>query len=284
MPGHLPHQVGTAAVEVSGRRPLRVRVWFPRSGPAGEPSPGRCPAIAFGPGYLAPVGAYAATLSHLAGHGFVVVGADTERGPAPRHAALADDLNRALEWLCSGATGVPLLRDVADPDRLGLLGHSMGGGCAVLAAAASPVVRSLSTLAAARTRPSSVDAAGRLAVPTQLVAAERDAMTPVGRHQRPMFEAVPSGIPAQLRIVRGGSHGGFVDALGPLGGRPFSRPRLPRADQLALVRDVLVAWFGLTLAGRGELYDEVWGSTARDRTDLTLETRSAPPGPASVSR
>lgn len=281
MPSGPARVVTVRGVEVVGRRPLQVTVWWPGPDPAPRPRPARVPAVAFGHGYLAPPAAYAGTLAHLAAHGFVVVAPETERGPAPRHAALAEDLARGLAWLVSGADGVPALRDATDAERLGLLGHSMGGGCAVLAAAGNPRVRSLSTMAASRTRPSAVEAAGRLRVPTQFLAAERDAMTPVDRHQRPMFEAVPSGVPAQLAVIRGGSHGGFVDTLGPLDRRPLLRPRLSRATQLTVARTLLVEWFRLTLGGRDELWDRVWGPAARDRAGVELETRSPPLPPAS---
>lgn len=273
---HVRMRVATATgVEVAGGRPLRLGLWWPDLGGGPDRGPTRLPAIGFAHGYLAPAAAYAGTLAHLAAHGFVVVAVETERGLLPRHAALAEDLSRALDWMTSGDRGGPRLPESVDADRLGLLGHSMGGGCAVLAAADDPRVRSLSTMAAARTRPSSVAAAARLAVPTQFLAAERDAMTPPARHQRPMFEAVPDGVPAQLTTIRRGSHVGFLDARGLWGGRQD----LPGSTQVSLVRRLLVAWFRLTLGAEGELWDQVWGPTARGRDDVVLEARSAPRRP-----
>lgn len=272
----MPNRVATATgVQVAGRRPLRLSLWWPEPLTGADRGLPPLPAIGFAHGYLAPASAYAGTLADLASHGFVVVAVESERGLVPRHAALAEDLSRALEWLTSGAEGVRGLHDAVDADRLGLLGHSMGGGCAVLAAAADPRVRSLSTMAAALTHPSSAEAAGRLAVPTQFLAAERDAVTPPGRHQRPMFEAVPDGVPAQLGTIRGGSHSGFVDGLWPWDGSPLSGPRLPPATQRALARELVVEWFRLTLGGDRRLWDRVWGPAAHDRPDVALETRSA---------
>jgi dienelactone hydrolase len=253
-------------------------VWYPRAAGSGEGGDGPFPAIAFGHGYLAPAGAYAGTLRHLAGHGFVVAAVESGRGPAPRHAALAADLSRCLGWLVAGAAGVPGLSGAVDPRRLGLCGHSMGGGCAVLAAAADQGVSSLSTLAASRTRtrPTAIEAAARLRIPCQFVAAERDAMTPVEVHQRPMFEAVPDGVPTQLRSGRAGSHGGFVDGLGWFAALPWHRPVLPHHDQLRVVRSLLVSWFRLTLAGRSELWDDVWGPGAAADPQVGLWVRSVP--------
>jgi dienelactone hydrolase len=251
-------------------------VWFPQA--IGSAAGGPFPVIVFAHGYLAPAAAYAGTLRHLAAHGFVVAAVDSERGPTPRHATLAADLNRCARWLAAGADGVPGLRHAVDHRRLGLCGHSMGGGCAILAAAANESVRSVSTLAAARTRssPNSVEAAARLSIPSQFLAAERDRMTPMQIHQRPMFEAVPDGVPTQLRIVTGGSHSGFVDALGPVSGWPWHRPVLSHRDQLRVVRSLLTSWFQLTLAGRADLWDGVWGPAAAADPDVSLSIRSAP--------
>lgn len=277
----------TTVVRCGDGRPVRVSLWYParswgRDQPfAAEAAPS--PAVVFGHAYLAAPTLYDSTLRHLATHGMVVAAPESERRPFPSHAALAGDLSRTVSWLAAGAggSGAGALPGTVDPERIALAGHSMGGGCAILAAAADAgLVRSVCTLAAARTRPSAVRAAGRLRAPTQFVAAERDAITPVRRHQRPLFAAVPAGTPTQLRIIRGGSHGGFLDSVGPFAMRQPAGRALPRADQLDLVRELLVSWLLLTLSGRSELWDAVWGPTAAARTDIALECRSAPPRPA----
>ena len=54
-----------------------------------------------------------------------------------------DDLDTVLDVLLAGTLGAPL-----DPARLGLAGHSRGGGVALLGAAERPEVKALSTWAA----------------------------------------------------------------------------------------------------------------------------------------
>ena len=76
----------------------------------------------------------------------------------------------------------------------------MGGGAALLAAARHSSVRAVATLAAAESDPSAIEAAAAIAAPVLFLAAADDAITPVERHQRPMFEAKASG-PVQLRAI-----------------------------------------------------------------------------------
>ncbi len=277
--------VGEASVTVSwaGRSvPLLIRYPARRDG-SGAPfdeDAAPAPALAFGHGFLAPAGAYRSTLGRLAAAGCVVVAPDSERGYGPSHAVLADDLRRSLTWVADGAGGVLGGPDAVDASRLGLAGHSMGGGCAVLAAVgADPGVRTVATLAAARTRPSALEAAARLTVPTLFLAAERDAIAPVEVHQRPLFEAVREGTPAQLRIIRGGSHIGFCDPVGRLGPRWVNRPVLPRHVQRRLAGDLLVRWFLLCFGSRPDLWEDVWRPAEVERTDVTFEVRGAPPTP-----
>ena len=168
--------------------------------------------VAFGHGYLADVGWYESTLAHLASWGIVVIAPRSAGELFPDHAAFADDLLSALDWVVAeaGRPGSGWPGGPVDPMALGLSGHSMGGGAALLAAARDPAVRAVATLAAAETDPSAIAAAAEIAAPALFVAAADDAITPVGEHQRPMFEAKATG-PAELRTIAGASHCGFLD-------------------------------------------------------------------------
>ncbi len=197
------------------------------------------PVYAFGHGYLSPIEPYGSTLEHLASWGITVVAPRSGAGLLPDHEAFGADLVAALDAVAAAAAaddweGVPV--DVA---ARAVGGHSMGGGAAVLAAAMDPSIRTVATLSAADTRPSAVEAAKSVVVPMLLVGASEDSITPVDRHQRPMFEAA-SG-PAQLRIIEGGGHCGYLDQA-DLIGLVCGRPTLDAAAQRALGRAALTAW------------------------------------------
>ncbi|MBY6538729.1 hypothetical protein HQ325_08610 [Rhodococcus sp. BP-349] len=109
------------------------------------------PAIAFAHGWMTGASHYDSTLRHLASWGIVVVAPNTQRGPVPSHSALAQDLLVALD-VC---TGIRLgSGDISvHPAKLGLVGHSMGAGAAVIAAAQRSDVAALGALYPAPTSP-----------------------------------------------------------------------------------------------------------------------------------
>src|SRR5690606_42031163 len=88
-----------------------------------------------------------------------------QTGPLPSHRAFAADLRTALRLVAHvrlGPRGISV-----DPEKLGLAGHSTGGGAAVLAAASGcgDPVRAVATIAPAQTMPSASEAARSVTVP-----------------------------------------------------------------------------------------------------------------------
>ncbi|MCU1683450.1 MAG: hypothetical protein JWQ81_4189 [Amycolatopsis sp.] len=162
------------------------------------------PAIAFGHGWLQPPGLYRDLLRHLASWGIVAAAPATQRGPLPSHRLFAADLLSTLDVVTGvrlGPNGISV-----DPDRLGLAGHSIGGGAAVLAAASTdgPDVRAVATFAAAQTLPPASDAAREISVPGLHLAAEDDLVAPAVGHAEAIAKAWAG--PVQLRTVRKSSH------------------------------------------------------------------------------
>ena len=226
------------------------------------------PIYAFGHGYLSPIEPYGSTLEHLASWGITVVAPRSGGGLLPDHEAFGADLVAALDAVAVAAAaddweGVPV-----DATARAVGGHSMGGGAAVLAAAMDPSIRTVATLSAADTRPSAVEAAESVAVPMLLVAASEDSITPVDRHQRPMFEAARG--PAQLRVIEGGGHCGYLDQA-DLIGLVCGRPTLDAAAQRALGRAALAAWLRSEAMGDATATERAWQLDGMDGT--TVETR-----------
>jgi dienelactone hydrolase len=165
------------------------------------------PAVAFAHDWLQPVARYAGLLRHLASWGIVVAAPDSHRGALPSHARFAADLRTALD-VCVGVR-LGEGRISVDGRRTALAGHGIGGGVALLAAADSPRLAAVVTLAVAQTRPSAVDAARRVTVPTLHLGAGRDTVSPVPGHAE--LIAAAAGGPASLRILRKADHTGFLD-------------------------------------------------------------------------
>lgn len=164
------------------------------------------PAVAFGPGWLQPTWRYEELLCHLASWGVVTAVPATQRGIRPSYRQFATDLRTVLD-LCTGIRlGDGQLS--IDPDRLGMLGHGMGGGAAVLAAADDERCKAVVTLALAQTLPSALDAATRATMPGMHLVGGKDRVAPAIGNAEPVAKAWAG--PVQLRTLPKASHLGFL--------------------------------------------------------------------------
>ena len=121
--------------DLAGLGPLEVEArGIPLEDPAGRlpvafyrptDSPSRPPAVVFLPGYLAPEDEYESYARALASRGFLVA-VDGHVDPFASNSQDADAARRIADWL--------IAEQGADPDRIGVAGHSMGGKDAILAA------------------------------------------------------------------------------------------------------------------------------------------------------
>jgi dienelactone hydrolase len=264
-----PFEVTTMEVTVprtrGGEDTFQARVFVPvvPEGSAAAPAP----VVAFGHGYQTGVDAYESTLAHLASWGIVVIAPRSGGELFPSHAAFAADLLSALDWVVTTAgspdgdwPGGPV-----DPGSLGLSGHSMGGGAALLAAAGGAgrrgaprdgAIRTVATLAAAETDPSAISAAAGIGASTLFVAASDDTVTPVGAHQRPMFEAAAGA--AQLRTIPGAGHCGFLDQETPILLLVCGEVAIGAEEQRRITRGVLTAWLRTELTADRAFVDLAW--------------------------
>jgi dienelactone hydrolase len=200
------------------------------------------PAVVFGHGWLQPSERYRGLLRHLASWGIVAASPTTQRGPLASHRLYAADLGTALD-VCVGVR----LGDgdiSVDPAKLGLAGHSTGGGAAVLAAADDKRVRAVATIAPAEVRPSAQEAALRCLMPGMHLAAERDLIAPAAGHAEAIARAWAG--PSSLRSVSKASH------LGVTEGRHWSQLLLdgkPERSTQRATKAMLAAFFLVHLAG-----------------------------------
>jgi dienelactone hydrolase len=250
-----PHEVLRGDLALIG---LPGLVLTPRSGLG-------LPAVAFGHGWLQPPSRYLGLFRHLASWGVVVAAPATQRGPLASHRLFAADLRTALD-VCAGVR----LGDgdiSVDESRLGMAGHSTGGGAAVLAAADDPRVRAVATLAASQTKPFATDAAARCAMPSLHLAGGQDLVAPSVGHAR--LIAANWGGEAQLRTLPKADHMAFTE------GRHWTGLVIPGSSNhgaLRLTRALLTAFFLVHLAGQKRfqplLDADVKGAAIADTTEL----------------
>lgn len=194
-----PHRVLVGDLNYAG---LPGKVYTPAEGKG-------VPAIAFGHDWTKSVKNYHATLRHLASWGIVVTAPDTERGIAPDHRGFSADLETCLQI----AAGVKLGHGkvTVSPGKLGVAGHGMGAGAAVLMAANNPTVKAVGALYPAVTTPSSTEAARYVQAPGLVIGSGRNELFDAGN---PPKVALNWGGPVAYREITNGNQAGFTeDAL-----------------------------------------------------------------------
>ncbi len=242
-----PHDVVTGDLTGIGMEGL---VFAPFTGP-------RCAAVVLGHGYLQPVRRYANTLRFLASWGFVAAAPATEGGILPSHSGLALDLSRTLDRLADAKLHNG--RVTVDPQRLAVMGHGIGGGAAVLAAAANaPAVQATVTVFASSTSPSAVAAAPRVTTPGLHVIGGSDSLADPRSDGRALARAW--GGPVELRRVERARHLAFAE------GKHLTSRLLgdePSRAVTATIRTVVTAFLLLHLAGQDQLADELDGRVGK---------------------
>lgn len=255
-----PFKAGTQTVTVT--RPngssFQATLHYPATteavNAAFDPSGGPYPAITFGHGFLQAVTQYTSTMKHLATHGFFVIASQSEGGLFPSHPGLASDMRLCLDWLeIQDATPSSMYFEGVDTAKFGASGHSMGGGCAILATKDDPRIVALAPLAAANTNPSSISAMAQVFVPVRLIAGSQDTIVPPGTSNVPMYNN--GNAPKQAQSIQGGFHCGFIDANSVF----CDSGSITRAQQLAITRRLLTEFFLLHLKGEQTLWPGVWG-------------------------
>ncbi|KAA9269109.1 alpha/beta hydrolase [Corynebacterium sp. HMSC063A05] len=157
-----PHRVMVGDLAFTG---LPGKVYTPAEGNG-------IPGIAFAHDWRTPIEEYHATLRHLASWGIAVAAPDTENGIVADHRGLANDLETALQILAGVRLGEGKV--VVHPKKLGVAGHGMGAGVAVLAAAGHDIISGVGCVYPATTAPSSSAAATNVSAPGLVLAPGED--------------------------------------------------------------------------------------------------------------
>lgn len=205
-----PYQVGHSAMSFTdparNNRNIPVEVYYPAQ-TAGEDvpvAPGQFPVLSYGHGFVMGVNSYTNFSGILVPEGYILVLSDTETGISPSHQDLALDLAYILHAFREEGNdpGSPFYGAVALKNAV--MGHSMGGGASLLAAAGDTIVKAVANFAAANTTPSAIAAATDITVPALLFSGSGDCVTPPAQHQEPMYDSLASDCKTWINITGGG--------------------------------------------------------------------------------
>lgn len=162
-----------------------------------DTSEGTFGGIAVAPGFTESESAIAWYGPRLASQGFVVITMSTN-SPWDQPANRADQLLAALRYV----TDKSQAKGTVDPDRLGVMGHSMGGGGSLLAARENPALKATIPLTGWNSNKDFSD----LKVPAFVVSAENDSIAPDGTHSRPFYQSLPESLNKAYMLLAGADH------------------------------------------------------------------------------
>jgi triacylglycerol lipase len=159
-------------------------------------------AIAVSPGFTAYQSSISWIGERLASHGFVVITIDTittSDQPDSRGRQLKAALDRVVSLSRSSSS---VIYNKVDSSRLGVAGHSMGGGGTLAAARDNPSYKAAVPLAPWHT----TKTWSRVTVPTLIIGGESDTIAGVSSHSIPFYNSLPSSTRKGYAELNGASH------------------------------------------------------------------------------
>jgi hypothetical protein len=200
--------------QTRNNRRIAVEIYYP-SDTGGEnvpvSSPGKFPVLCFGHGFVMKVDAYNNIRDMVVPEGFIIAFPKTEKGMYPSHTDLAKDLAFVLKRIMEMGQERGSLFFNAISEKSCLMGHSMGGGAAVLATQMSNAVSTMILLASYETKPSAIDASKSISIPSLIFGGENDCVTPPEENQLPVYKSLKSTTKAFI-LIRGGDHCQMADS------------------------------------------------------------------------
>lgn len=269
------------------------------------PAEGPFPCVLFSHGLMAVREQSCFITEHLASHGYIVVSPD-HPSTSVRHfqpsrileSALERprDMSMLLDWLLAQA------RDPSSPffgkvrgEKVAAAGHSFGGYTALALGGASVATREAVKRFGRTDLPPEIDLGdqrvraviayapefrrtfdpsgiARLVAPTLVFAGTVDQVTPLEKHQAPIFEHL--GGPAYLAVIRGGTHYSFNnDELSRMIQLLVkNNPQIARAESDPMVLGVTTAFLARHLLGSEEWADLL----EKGRPKLEIKSRNLP--------
>ena len=208
-----PFQVGKTTIslfDTSRNRTIPTEVFYPADSngtnvPLTMATSATFPILSFGHGFVMGFDAYENFWETLVPQGYIIAFPKTEGSFSPSHTNFAKDLAFVIDAIYLLNTDVNSLFYTRVSSKNAVMGHSMGGGCALLAIQYSTQINHIITFAAAETNPTAIGAAATITIPSLTIAGQNDCVSAPSSNQIPIYEALTSSCKNYLEIT-GGSH------------------------------------------------------------------------------
>jgi pimeloyl-ACP methyl ester carboxylesterase len=253
-----PYAIGKTTITFTdasrNNRPIETDIYYPavQAGtnvPVAGTTNTRFPIISMGHGFVMSVDAYANLWNMLVPEGYILALPKTESSFSPSHANFGRDLAFVIDTITqlNEKSNSNFFNKISNMNCV--MGHSMGGGAAHLAAAGNIKIKAIATFAAAETNPSAIGAAGNISIPGLVFAGGNDCVTPPNANQIPIYNALKSICKTYISI-NGGSHcfmanSNFNCSFGESTCSPA--PTITRTQQQDVIRSYLIPWLNYQL-------------------------------------
>lgn len=259
-------------------RQIQTEIYYPAvsAGNNTAIATGDFPVIVFGHGFAMAWDAYSNIWERYAANGYILAFPRTEGGlvPGPSHNDFALDLKIVAQRMLAedNLATSPFYQKING--NAGIIGHSMGGGASILAAANNTSIKTVVGLAPAETDPSAIAAAANISVPALIFSGGQDGVTPPAQHHLPIYTALGSARKTFVNVV-GGAHCYFANSnfncdFGE--GTSSSGISITRAEQQTRTYSLLDPWLDYTLRGNCAAYETF--VNALDDSPATLATQT----------
>jgi dienelactone hydrolase len=242
-------------------RQIQTEIYYPApaNGENVAVSDGQWPIIVFGHGFAMNWDAYSNIWNYLVPLGYIIALPRTESSlfPAPSHENFGQDIaliGQKLTELGQNSTSV-FYSKISNYSCA--MGHSMGGGAAILAVSQSTVFDCYVGLAPAETNPSAIAAAIHISIPALILSGSNDGVTPPNQHHVPIFDAITHECKTFANLI-GGGHCYFANTNFNCDfGESTSSTgiSLTRAEQQSLMYQQITPWLSYFLNTSCEGYE-----------------------------
>lgn len=194
-------------------RKIPLEIFYP-SLLEGENTPvaaGTFPLIVFGHGFMMKWSSYTNFADSLVTRGYVLVFTVTETSLLPSNTDFAKDLAFTASSFFTENENPGSVFYHKLTKKCAVAGHSMGGGCAMIASQYTSVFAGYVLIAPLNITPGTTEQAKKTGVPLLIYGGTKDCITPPAQNQQPIYDASAS-VSKTCLLIGGGTHCQFAES------------------------------------------------------------------------